>query len=144
MKRLTFAGMALACLTFTAVSTASAQSIQLRASIPFEFQVGSKVLPAGEYTLLQSGSSKFMLVSNQETNDSTAYGGTHPLGGGSSAHAKDGSVLVFNRYGNHYFLREIWREGDGTGLGFAESRSEKSAMNIAAVRPETIVLQARR
>lgn len=89
------------------VASTFAQSVRsVRVNIPFEFQVGKKTLPAGDYrvaappatigvrTLLLSGINEhvnnFLSISSVGTRDESRA-----------------SSLVFRRYGDVYFLAEI-------------------------------------
>ena len=67
MKRLI-----LAAGLFAATLTASlhAQTMNMQASIPFDFQIGSTVLPSGEYSIRHSGGLLFV----------TQTGGAHKSG----------------------------------------------------------------
>ena len=112
MKRQAFVIVTfLSLLVMMTVSSIYAQcNMRIKVNIPFEFSVRERILPAGEYTvscrsqgllLIQSGdrrvSQVFMTLSTQA--------GTTP----------DESSLVFNRYGDQYFLSKIWTAGDCTG-----------------------------
>jgi hypothetical protein len=79
-----------------------AQNHEVRANVPFNFVVGSKQLPAGHYTLY-SESSNMIMVQNSDQRRIIILSRTEeadPRSGSSS-------VLVFDKYGDHYFLREI-------------------------------------
>lgn len=97
-----------------------AQSIRLQATIPFEFRAGEQLLPAGEYTLThaagvltlrgQTGPMKgaILLVRNTQSGSNGAS-----------------NKLVFNRYGEDYFLSRVWQSGDNTGLAVTPGKIEK-------------------
>jgi hypothetical protein len=91
--------------------------------IPFDFSMGDKKLQAGRYTFSRSSSDgKIMLVSSVDAETSVFQStiGTEVLA------AKNESKLVFHRYGDQYFLEQIWTAGVRRGTEVLESRSERT------------------
>jgi hypothetical protein len=122
---------------FLAVVCASlhAQTMNLRAAIPFPFHMGRAVLPAGEYTIIHSHDT--LIVRN-------AYGG----GGAAlvtnaafSMKPSENSHLSFHRYGDNYFLVSVWTQGERDGRELPKSRSEKDIASLIGL-PETIGIAA--
>jgi len=110
-------------LGITAV-TASAQSYDhIMANIPFEFTVGGKALPAGAYTVRRvSVNAPYLFVLRGKETQVIANGFANALQAGkASAQTK----LVFHRYGDRYFLSEIWIDGDDVGHQLPKSRAER-------------------
>ena len=109
-----------------AVASANAQLINpMRAKIPFDFSVGNKKFPAGEYTFSRlSGFSDnhAMLVSNADASVHV-FQSTFEA---SALKAKNESTLVFHKYGDQYFLEQIWTSGEQEGTQLSESRSERT------------------
>ena len=109
-----------------AAASANAQlTIPIRAKIPFDFNVGEKKLPAGKYTFSRlSGFSDNKVISV-----SGADAGAHVFQSTFAAHVltpKDKSTLVFHKYGDQYFLEQIWSGGEQAGSRVPESRSERT------------------
>jgi len=109
-----------------AVASANAQlSTPIRARIPFDFSVGDKKLPAGEYTfgrLSGFSDSKMMLVSSVDAS-------THLFQSTFGAQVltpKNESTLVFHKYGDQYFLEQILTQGEQVGAELPESRGERT------------------
>lgn len=127
MKNLTLRLFALITLLVTiafasALTSVSAQTPGhiARASIPFEFNVGGKSLPAGTYTVARINSDGTSLrVSNQQN---SAIRLTQSV---VASEPKNQSILVFKRYGDRYFLSQVWLAGESTGREMFKSRSEK-------------------
>jgi hypothetical protein len=110
-------------LVVVALATAavSAQSTRrVVATIPFGFTVGDKAMPAGSYSV-QSVSIGSNILRITGTSKST-------IRLTSSLHRLNGSngKLVFHRYGNEYFLSEIWAPGEADGQRLVKSNREKS------------------
>jgi len=100
MKRTIASALFILSSIFT-VGTASAQDRGLSANVPFEFTVGGKLLPAGTYTIT-SPSSGVVLFQSEDKHitamTTSTFEGKDP--------AKR-SALIFDRYGNQYFLRDV-------------------------------------
>ena len=89
-----------AASSLAAAGNLSAQEHMVKANIPFDFTVNNNVLPAGTYTISSLSPSavqirnvnghvaELSLVQNDDKRSATP-------------------VLVFQRYGNQYFLHEI-------------------------------------
>jgi hypothetical protein len=57
------------------------------------------------------------------------------------------SKLVFNRYGDHYFLSQIWEAGDNAGRELMKSREERQLERELAKTsngPEKVAIVRRR
>ena len=133
---------------FVAMSSAKAQtnaSRQLIANIPFEFSVGDKAMPAGNYTVRQinPGSDNAILQLRSKDGSAGAMLQMTSVLGKTQASAR----LVFHRYGNQYFFAQAWTTGDSEGLEAPRSRGERGMVErIAGVAPtnESIALASRK
>jgi len=108
-----------ALATLGMVGTAAAQSHQVRANIPFDFIAGSEHMPAGTYTIT---SEDLLIVVIQN--------GEHQASLLRSAPADDIKVdgkIVFNKYGNQYFLSEILSSQAHMQLKLPVSKLERKA-----------------
>lgn len=106
----------------TAVVSANAQSNRVVADIPFEFSVGSKTLPAGEYSAKASDTGCTIMVQSADEKDSAIRLTNSITPPNSKTHAR----LVFHRYGQRYFLAEVWSGADSGGRQLLESREERA------------------
>jgi hypothetical protein len=99
-----------------------AQQISFKADIPFAFQVGNKAMPAGEYLVQHVPSANESAQMIRRTDSSAAaLALTFEVG---SKNGKSEPELVFHKYGNSYFLSEIWT-GQGEGRQLPKSEREK-------------------
>jgi hypothetical protein len=107
-------------------SSAKAQSLEygLKVRIPFDFKLDKQEFPAGDYSFRRATSSSGDLVVHIESADGKANGFpmTFPVIG-TKTHEKGG--VVFHRYGNDYFLAEVWAPGSTTGRGLPKSDGER-------------------
>lgn len=135
-------------LTVVGLSTAKAQtsgSTPLIASIPFEFSVGNKTMPAGEHTIRCINPASDLKVLQLRSSDGhvVAMVRTNSVIGKSQETAR----LIFNRYGDDYFFTQAWLPADNTGMQAPWSRSEKRiARELAGmtVAKESVAVSARR
>jgi hypothetical protein len=110
----------LATLVLVSAAASNAQTrSKLHANVPFDFTVGDKNLNAGEYNiagLFNSGDT--IVVSN---GDKAAIRLSTAL---TSSQPQNNNKLVFHRYGDRYFLAEVWRVGETTGRKLVSSKAE--------------------
>ncbi len=106
-----------------------AQTVQsLRANIPFQFIVGGKALPAGEYNFIRNEGS-FQVVSVKKGPSAVALVITM-LGGEIHTTPQDAHI-VFDKVGDSYFLSEIWiPQMDGFLLNATKEKHEHRTINI--------------
>jgi len=118
----------LAVITMIAASAAvKAQNLENRliANIPFDFTVNNKKLPAGEYSVYRAQPNNGDLVlqiagaDRQHILSGITFGISTPIP------RKEGT-LVFHRYGDEYFLSEVWPAGANSGRAFRQSRNERA------------------
>ncbi len=134
--------VALACLTVQAQA-----GNRMKADIPFRFIIGDQTLPAGEYTVRyvnqDSGKTALLFKSTDGKTSRIVNMNTAQRGEQETA-----ASLVFNRYGDQYFLSEVWTGVDQYGLSLPASRAERQLKNgdLAKVeaRRVTVALNARR
>jgi hypothetical protein len=91
----------------------------LKASVPFGFYAGNNGLPAGTYKLDLDNSG--MVWIHREDRRGRAVVSTVGIGGSDFERE---SKLVFHRYGDEYFLTELWVSGRSTGRKFGRTPRE--------------------
>ena len=115
--------LVLLCLAFCVIAPAAwavpAASFRIRADIDFDFYVGSKRLPKGEYTIESVNDSGLIRVTNVKKGKSATI-----LTVRGKLTNKPKSKLGFRRYGEQYFLRKIW-DGQDTVFELTKSKAEK-------------------
>src|SRR4051794_10191851 len=77
-----------------------------RANIPFEFYAGSAKLPAGIYDIRRASIGSPVFVIAKDDSRSAAMVMTHRSL--RSRTDEPESKLIFNRYGDQYFLSQVW------------------------------------
>jgi hypothetical protein len=121
---------------------AQAQIIdQLDVNIPFQFHAGSAKLPAGQYIVQILADSDLTVMEIKSANDSTSalleVRDTQANGTPSK------SELIFNQYGNLYFLEKAFEEGSPNGSQVTDSRYEKRVGQAAADGEEHVPARKR-
>jgi hypothetical protein len=90
---------------------ASAQSVHV--TVPFSFVAGSTNLPAGDYAIELNRRTGAMILRSEDRSGKNIM----MLANNSDwARNPDKTYAIFQRYGAHYFLAEVWREGAGQTL----------------------------
>jgi len=121
VKGLTMLALLLTLALTTAVATANGQSRhKLTANVPFEFMVGEKVLAAGQYRVSQVGIGDEALAIRSADSKNNAI----RLTNATASQERKPARLVFHRYGNTYFLSQVWEGGDRTGRQLVISKQE--------------------
>ena len=119
MKSFGWRYFVLACL-FAGLSVVSAaQTVGLSVDVPFEFNVGEKLLPAGHY-LINAPQGHTLRIVGPKGVDAMVL--TNPVSGNRPAGVR---VINFNCYGNRCFLWQIWGAETDTGKELPTSRTEK-------------------
>lgn len=131
----------LGVLALLATASAFGQS-SLRYDIPFEFHFLDTVMPAGQYDVNVAFNNMQNVLSVQcSTCRAHGYTVTYGIGGG--ANMPDEGRLVFNKYGDTYYLSEVWTPRNPQGGALSKSKTERE---IARTTPDMarIALAARK
>jgi len=114
---------------------ARAASLQVTAQIPFDFVVNNQKLSAGEYNLKSLSQSAILL--QDEDRQQTVIVLAHSAESNSNP---EGAKLVFNKYGDQYFLSQIWPGFSDSGQQLPESRLEREVMHGKAPQHISLLL----
>lgn len=119
-----------AMMLVTLAASAQAQSLQYRvkANIPFDFTVGDKTLAAGKYSIGRTQRSDDLVLSVADVRGRTKA--LRLTNAAVTTHPKAKATLVFHRYGNQYFLFQVWPANGNTGRQFPESSQERAQRQI--------------
>src|ERR1700730_8585327 len=124
IKRLTMLSLVSMFTLCAAAASANAQlSHPIRANVPFDFNVGDKKLPAGEYTFSRITGFSDNKVLSVSSADASAHVFQSTFGARVLT-PRNETTLVFHKYGDQYFLEQIWSGGEQEGTQVPESRSE--------------------
>jgi hypothetical protein len=113
---------ALALGTLASTEVASAQTPLAEVTIPFAFQTPDQVLPAGTYRIDRESTHLILLRGPAKA------AGFVQMHDAIKTNAPNHGYLVFDRYGDKYFLRQIWQAGSTDGYECSKSRAEKETL----------------
>ena len=123
-KGLTMVMLVVAIAFATAVASANGQSAKKVVSdIPFEFVVGDQTLSPGKYSLQTLTAPANGLLIQNDHGKSAAMRFTFPI---EPRQNRRIARLVFHRYGQRYFLAEVWTGAGNTGRQLIKSRQERA------------------
>ena len=107
-------GTRLGSILLLMAAMASAQTVQrVTVTVPFSFVAGSHNLPAGDYTIELNHEKATMILRSEDRSGNNVL-----MFASNSERAANPnqSYAIFQRYGSHYFLAEVWRQGAGQTL----------------------------
>ena len=145
MKKQIFIILSLCCLLIPLVAApTSAQMLgtSIRVTIPFDFSVRGRTLPAGRYEIRRiTEAPDGLVVFNEDTHQSIAF----ETESAEKSKAPKRSEIVFHRYGDNYFLYEVWAPGENEGRELPTSKSERAMKRqlttaLNKTEPQTVVL----
>ncbi|HET6928814.1 MAG TPA: hypothetical protein VFI45_00710 [Candidatus Acidoferrum sp.] len=120
------------------VPAARAQQNGVKANVPFDFIVGDRAYPAGEYVLKAALNTGGTIRMENVQEVSAVFVSSNPC---ENRKPPTESKLVFHRIAGRYFLYQVWTAGNLTGREFPMSRAEvELARNHE--QPELVVLAA--
>jgi len=116
---------------------AAAQVVQaqeaLVVNIPFEFVAGKLTLPAGEYRVEKLEKNSVVVLTHCTQPGASAVVMTIAA---QANEPQSDSKLVFNRYGNLYFLSQYWMAGSSHGRLLLKSAREEEISRIARIEAQ--------
>lgn len=121
-------------------AAASAQSVHMKVSVPFNFIAVGATLPAGDYDIQSIGAEEKVLVI-RNLNSSAAI--LVISNSRESVNASSNTKLIFHRYGDRYFLSELWMRGDKLGHQVTPS-SRETEVAMDTPMSDVVLLMARR
>jgi hypothetical protein len=110
----------LSIASFVTAGRALAQNRAVQATVPFDFIVGNKLLPSGSYTIT-SVSSGIIQIQNYDKHVTTLSTFSQ------DSHESRSGKLVFDKYGDQYFLAEILCPDAAVNVSFPSSKQKKRA-----------------
>ena len=142
-KKVLSAALIFGLLAVAAAATAYAQmpGTVIRATIPFAFSVKGRTLPAGDYEIRRiTDEPDGLRISSVNDRHEAAIFETEPVEARRIARRAE---IVFHKYGDSYFLSDIFSGGEQTGRELLPSHQERILRREMAsnnTEPETVAL----
>ena len=141
MKKSVLSVIAISTLLASVVLASNVAS-SIKADIPFDFTVGKAKLSAGQYTIQRGTSHSQLKLSGDKSSVMVlTYGG-------SSSRIPSHAKLDFHKYGDQYFLAQVWDEGSTTANNLMATKAERDAARTSGrlarndAGPEVVVVAA--
>jgi hypothetical protein len=124
LKAATILSLVVALTITFAVAPAAADSFgSIRVDVPFDFTAGHSIFPAGKYTIRPAGGNTNGVIRiTSEDGKASRFLSTHSA---QSVQSRDETVVIFHRYGDQYFLFQVWAIGDNIGSEIPKSSIER-------------------
>ncbi|PYV89769.1 MAG: hypothetical protein DMG05_12870 [Acidobacteria bacterium] len=133
-----FATFLLLSVIWAAPSLYAQSSRLMTFKIPFHFNIGKTSLPAGDYTV-QPLSQTALLIRSDDCRSSAIV----LTISAQTSQAREKGTLVFNQYGNRYFLSKVWHPANNLGGELLPSKLERElAQNMS--KPQATILTAQK
>jgi hypothetical protein len=123
----------LACVAFATLgATPSHAQVLMKAHVPFSFRAGGGTLPAGDYSIIETGMTSEAVLLR------VGLRGVELIMPNTTDSRNDFSApkLVFHRYGDEYFLAEIWTRADDSVRKLKVNPRERQLAKAAGLTPE--------
>jgi len=119
---LTMAAMVAALMMMTIWSVNAQSGARIEANVPFDFTAGDAKLKAGSYSVTRISRNAFLLR-NADLKTSVVLQAPVAI-----EQRREGSParLVFKRYGDSYFLAQVWSDVRAEGRQLNSSKTEES------------------
>jgi hypothetical protein len=125
----------LAAALIVSASFAQAQT-RIKAEVPFAFSLQNQSMPAGDYKIIAL-SDRVLEVLNLDGKHGQLVAKQMSV----QSFKDQSPKLVFHKYGDQYFLSEIWAGDSHTGIALSESKREKEvAMAGLPNTSETVIV----
>jgi hypothetical protein len=133
MKRHFLVLFAIAVFVTALTTNASGQTAKtLRANVKFDFQIGDRIYPAGEYRIESISTDNILQIRSVGDANRTQF----IFANHSNASKGQTLKLVFQKYGESYFLTQIFFDSGEWGYSIRPSRRQReSETNLASRLP---------
>lgn len=125
-----------------AAGFANAQST-IKVNVPFDFTIGSTLLQAGEYSVQPASpnaTSEVLMFKDADGRARAVVMGIRIEPGSKDNVPK----LVFHRYGELYFLSQVWMRGGDAGSEIRASSHERELLARSSTSSEGVTVLAER
>ena len=134
-KQILFPLLTMVLLMAAGSANAQLGANEVRAKIPFDYKVGNATMKSGDCSIRTAGDNALVIRSS---GSEAALTLSRSVYGKPSRDTK----LVFSKYGDEYFLAQIWVEGETSGVQLPKTRAERELMSKTT--PEPVIILAKK
>jgi hypothetical protein len=134
MKKQLFVLLSLGLLLVGA--SAYGQTVNMKVNVPFNFIVRGATLPSGQYTIQGLGTAGNAISIRTADNKAMSLVLATRC---ESLKTSEKTKLVFHRYGDRYFLAQIWMAGSNSGHEIPKSPRETEVARDYTVQDVVLV-----
>jgi hypothetical protein len=138
LKNMITVAVLAATMLLTASAFAQGETNQYRTNIPFAFQVGGKILPAGYYNIRLTD--HFVQFQNLETNKGVGVVAIRT----EQKHSAEKNSMEFNVYGKQYFVSNLWFQGSQSGRSVILSKAEQEIARQGPGSPVVLAMKLKK
>jgi hypothetical protein len=142
MKKHAYVSLLICGLLVGLAASAQAQS-KIRVNVPFDFTIGTTLLPAGEYTVQPASAN----VSTEVLSFRDAAGNSRAVTMGIRMEPSGKDTvpkLVFHRYGDLYFLSQVWLNANDAGSEIRPGSHERELLASKSTASEGVTVMAQK
>jgi|SRR5215813_12889847 len=125
------AAVSLTLLVAALSGRAQSPSGELAVNIPFDFNVGKKTLPKGDYVIRRNFEMPNLLIIQRADRSVTMIVHTSPL---IPTPQQTKTCLIFNEYRGHRFLAQVQSRSGGFSHELIKTHGERKVAQIAEAR----------
>jgi hypothetical protein len=114
---------------------AAGEAASIKAKVPFDFKIGSRTIPAGEYYLSKDGPAGVLSLRSLDNDVHVKFLADRVHQENVTREPK----LVFNTYGGQYYLGEVWMAGKAEGSSVVKGKAEREAASGRAASTPVVV-----
>ena len=140
MKKHAYVSLLVCGLLVGLAASAQAQS-KIKVNVPFDFNIGTTLLQAGEYTVQPASpnvSSEVLLFRDAAGNSRAVTMGIRMEPSSKDKVPK----LVFHRYGDTYFLSQVWLNAGDSGSEIRPGSHERELLASKSTASEGVTVLA--
>jgi hypothetical protein len=117
--------MIVSLATLTLAATAAFAQTSVQANVPFAFEAGRAVMPAGHYVVTEDAVAQTLTLRNVDTKTSAS------IRADQASINSDGTIkMMFHRYGSQYFLASVHQGDAGREITLPVSKNEKQQRSM--------------
>ena len=124
----------IAVVVLVLVPSVLAQTGTIRATMPFDFNVGPQTMAAGEYRVIVDHTTLRVAPMNAQGVNCGSFSYITP-----ALNQDVSPKMVFHRYGNRYFLAEVWTGDVNRGHKLTVSSTEHEYARVSKAESTTVV-----